>query len=79
MTHFRSAWLAQLVEFATLDLGVVNSSPMLDIIEFTLKKKKKNKENTDTFQIQISWIFMRNSVTKKRKKKFCYQIEPWNK
>ena len=35
----RGAWLAQLVEHVTLDLQVVNSSPMLNI-ELTLKKKK---------------------------------------
>ena len=33
----RSTWLAQLVEHATLDLGVVSVSPTLDI-QLTLKK-----------------------------------------
>ena len=34
----RGAWLAQLVEHVTLDLGVVSPSPTVDI-GITLKKK----------------------------------------
>ena len=34
---FRGAWLAQLVEYATLDLGVMSLSPMLGV-ETTLKQ-----------------------------------------
>ena len=40
MRKFGGAWLAQLVEHATLDLRVMSSSPTVHI-EFTLKKKKK--------------------------------------
>ena len=35
------AWLAQLLEHVTLDLGVMSSSPTLGLLELTLKKKKK--------------------------------------
>ena len=35
-----AAWLAQLVEHVTLDLGVVSSSPMLGV-EVTLQKLLK--------------------------------------
>jgi len=37
----RGTWLAPLVKHATLDLGVMSSSPMLGV-ELTLKKKMRN-------------------------------------
>ena len=37
----RGTWLAQSVEYVTLDLRVVSSSPTLGLLEITLKKKKK--------------------------------------
>ena len=36
----RGAWLAQSVEHPTLDLGVMNSSPMLGFMVSPLKKKE---------------------------------------
>ena len=39
------AWLAQLVEQATLDIGVMSSSPMLDV-KNTYKNKKIYESET---------------------------------
>ena len=40
---YQSAWLAQSIEHATLDLEVVNLSPALGI-KITKKKNKEKKE-----------------------------------
>ena len=50
------AWLAQLEEHATLDLGVVSSSPMLSV-KITLKKKLQ-KKNLYIFPGQGSESFL---------------------
>ena len=39
----QSTWLAQLVEHVTLDLRVMSSS-LMSGVEFTLKKKKRERE-----------------------------------
>ena len=51
---FRGTWLAQSVEFVTLDLGVVSSSPTLGV-EFTLKKKKRRLafRSMDTLEFSL--------------------------
>lgn len=56
--HFESAWLAQLVEYVTFDLGVVSSRPtLLWLLKIFLKMNK-------------NWIFSYNSVIVSLQNKF---------
>ena len=44
MTQIKITWLIQLEERVTLDLGVVSSSPTLDVEITTNKQTNKNKQ-----------------------------------
>ena len=54
----RGAWLAQLVERGTLDLGVVSSNPTLGVEPALQRKKEKNENHT----IKYSDMGLKNRV-----------------